>query len=68
MQCYSFRNLYEIKFLINSSMFQVHRHHPPMIYGRDMIDIEPEESTGIALCKIEDSVLQVPCYAITTFQ
>jgi len=39
-----------------------------MIYGRDMIDIEPEESTGIALCKIEDSVLQVPCYAITTFQ
>lgn len=34
---------------------QVHRHHPPLIYGRSMADCEPEMSTGIAVIKVERS-------------
>lgn len=34
---------------------QVHRHHPPLVYGRSVTDCEPELSTGIAVVKVERS-------------
>lgn len=48
--------------------FQIHRHHPPLVYGRQMIDTDPEDAPGIAACKIEDSVLGTPCYTVLTYQ
>jgi hypothetical protein len=37
--------------------YEVHRHHPPLIYGRSMADCEPEVSTGIAIVKVERSTI-----------
>ncbi|KAL4522405.1 hypothetical protein Ndes2526B_g03354 [Nannochloris sp. 'desiccata'] len=48
--------------------FEIHRHHPPLVYGRQMVDTDPEEGPGIAACKIESSVLGTPCYAVLTYQ
>lgn len=36
---------------------QVHRYHPPLIYGRTMAGCEPETSTGIAVCRVKPSRL-----------
>lgn len=47
---------------------QIHRHHPPLVYGRQMVGTDPEESPGIAACKIEKSVLGTTTYAILTYQ
>ena len=33
----------------------MHRHHPPLVYGRSVTDCEPELSTGIAVVKVERS-------------
>ncbi|KAI7845528.1 hypothetical protein COHA_000951 [Chlorella ohadii] len=33
--------------------YEVHRHHPPLVYGRSVTDCEPELSTGIAVVKVE---------------
>ena len=38
-----------------SLLLQVHRHHPPLVYGRSMADCEPEQSTGIAVCRVGSS-------------
>jgi hypothetical protein len=49
---------------------QVHRHHPPLVYGRSMLDCEPEHSTGIAICCIDRSRLSGggPCYIAVTWE
>ncbi|PSC76344.1 hypothetical protein C2E20_0124 [Micractinium conductrix] len=33
--------------------YEVHRHHPPLVFGRSMADCEPETSTGIAVCRMD---------------
>ena len=43
--------------------YEVHRFHPPLIYGRAVIDTEPEEGPGIAICNSVENV-----YAVVTFQ
>ena len=50
------------------AMSQIHRHHPPLVYGRQMIDTEPEDAPGIAAFKVENSVLGSPCYTVLTYQ
>lgn len=50
---------------------QVTRHHPPLVWGRNMADSEPELSTGIAVCRIEPSRAGEPggpCYLAATFE
>ncbi len=52
------------------SLLQVHRHHPPLVYGRSMADCEPETSTGIAVCRVDSSRLPggVPAYVAATWE
>lgn len=48
---------------------QVHRFHPPLLYGRAMLDCEPEASTGIAACRVERSRFgSGPCYVVVTYE
>jgi hypothetical protein len=46
---------------------QVHRYHPPLVYGRTMGTGPPENSEGIALCKIENTADGVPAYGLITY-
>ncbi|KAL4428816.1 hypothetical protein ABPG77_005254 [Micractinium sp. CCAP 211/92] len=50
--------------------YEVHRHHPPLVYGRSMADCEPETSTGIAVCRVDSSRLPggVPAYVAATWE
>ncbi len=40
-------------FFINNEHYDVHRFHPPLIYGRRGT---PDEGEGIALCKFKPNV------------
>ena len=46
---------------------QVHRHHPPLVYGRTMGGV-PENSEGIAICKVDAGVTGQPCYGLIAYQ
>ena len=47
----------------------MHRHHPPLVYGRSMADCEPELSTGIAVCHVERSRLGGgPVFVAATYE
>ena len=46
---------------------QVHRHHPPLVYGRSMSE-DPEHSEGAAICKAERGPQGRPVYAAITYQ
>ncbi|EFN56055.1 hypothetical protein CHLNCDRAFT_145521 [Chlorella variabilis] len=49
--------------------YEVHRYHPPLVYGRSMVDCEPEQSTGIAVCRVDRSRLGArPCYIAVTYE
>jgi hypothetical protein len=50
--------------------YEVHRFYPGLIYGRTMgQDVFPEESTGVAMCRVEQSVLGAqPCYLLITYE
>ncbi|KAL4451536.1 hypothetical protein ABPG75_007198 [Micractinium tetrahymenae] len=50
--------------------YEVHRHHPPLVYGRSMADCEPETSSGIAVCRIARSRLPGggPAYVAVTWE
>jgi hypothetical protein len=50
------------------SPWQVHRHHPPLVYGRTMDGKEPDHSTGVAVCKVEKGITGQPCYGVITFE
>lgn len=39
--------------VLNSSRYEVHRHHPPLVYGREHRN-DPEESDGFVLIRIRD--------------
>eukprot|EP00983_Pelagomonas_calceolata_P024255 764299-Pelagomonas_calceolata.AAC.4 len=45
---------------------QVHRHHPPLVYGRTMSE-NPEESVGIALCMVENTASGKPIFGLITY-
>lgn len=49
------------------TLCQVHRHHPPLVYGRTMSEV-PEESVGVALCMVEDTPSGKPVYALITYK
>ncbi|KXZ56280.1 hypothetical protein GPECTOR_1g245 [Gonium pectorale] len=49
------------------SSFTVHRHHPPLVYGRTMGGV-PEESEGCAVCKVEKGLGGQACYGLITYQ
>ena len=53
--------------LIDQCHLQVHRHHPPLVYGRSMTE-EPEHSEGAAVCKEERGVQGKPTYSVITYQ
>lgn len=46
---------------------QVHRYHPPLIYGRTM-GLQPELTVGLALCRVEKGLNGHPCYALITYK
>lgn len=46
---------------------QVHRHHPPLVYGRTMGG-SPEQSEGVALCRVERGQGGAPAYGLITYQ
>ena len=46
---------------------QVHRHHPPLVYGRSMIE-DPEHSEGAAICRVDRGPQGRPVYAAITYQ
>lgn len=50
--------------------YEVHRHHPPLVWGRSMADCSPEQSTGIAVCRVDKSRLGggAPAYLAVTFE
>lgn len=45
---------------------QVHRHHPPLVYGRSMGGV-PENSEGVAICKVDAGKSGRPCYGLITY-
>ncbi|GIL44605.1 hypothetical protein Vafri_2128 [Volvox africanus] len=47
--------------------YEVHRYHPPLIYGRTMGAV-PEESEGCAICKIDNGLGGHACYGLITYQ
>ncbi|KAG2485022.1 hypothetical protein HYH03_016225 [Edaphochlamys debaryana] len=46
--------------------YEVHRYHPPLVYGRTMGGV-PEQSEGIALCRVEAKGGQ-SVYGLITYQ
>ena len=51
----------------DSMCMQVHRHHPPLVYGRSMT-AEPEQSEGAAVCRVVSGPGGLPVYAAITYQ
>lgn len=47
--------------------YEVHRHHPPLVYGRSMGG-EPDDSVGAALCAVQAGPGGQPCYGAITFR
>lgn len=48
---------------------QIHRFHPPLMYGRNAgQNVEATDSTGIAACRVDPSVLGAPCIAVVTYE
>lgn len=46
---------------------QVHRHHPPAVYGRTMGGT-PESSEGAAIFKVENGLSGGPAYGFISYQ
>ncbi|KAG2441905.1 hypothetical protein HXX76_003511 [Chlamydomonas incerta] len=53
--------------IIQGTRYEVHRHHPPLVYGRQMGGV-PEESEGCAICKVDAGLGGQPCYGLITYQ
>jgi hypothetical protein len=48
---------------------QVHRHHPPLVYGRTMGNAEPDASEGAALCEVaEGTITGKPCFGWISYR
>lgn len=46
----------------------MHRWHPPLVYGRSTADCEPEDSTGIALVRVDRGPGGGPAFALATYE
>ena len=55
--------------VVGGTRYEVHRHHPPAIYGRTMgANIQPEQSEGAAVVKSENPGANgEPTYAFITY-
>lgn len=53
--------------ILQGARFEVHRHHPPLVYGRTMGG-SPEQSEGVALCRVERGQGGAPAYGLITYQ
>ncbi|KAL6754842.1 hypothetical protein V8C86DRAFT_279633 [Haematococcus lacustris] len=53
--------------VVGGTRYEVHRHHPPLVYGRTMTG-QPENSEGIALCKVEKSATGGASFGLITYQ
>mmetsp|Transcript_15139 Transcript_15139/g.39959 ORF Transcript_15139/g.39959 Transcript_15139/m.39959 type:complete len:141 (+) Transcript_15139:101-523(+) len=51
---------------LQGTRYEVHRHHPPLVYGRTMSE-NPEESVGIALCMVENTASGKPIFGLITY-
>ncbi|MEW5299112.1 MAG: hypothetical protein WDW36_002158 [Sanguina aurantia] len=51
---------------IQGIRYEVHRHYPPLVYGRTMGDV-PEDSEGVAICRLEDGITRQPIYGLITY-
>ena len=47
---------------------QVHRHHPPLVYGRDSLGLAPEFSEGAAVCAVDRGPTGLPTFAVVTYR
>lgn len=55
--------------VVGGRRYEVHRHHPPLAYGRTMGVHDPDESEGAALCGVSDgTVTGRPCYGFVTYR
>lgn len=55
--------------VVDGQRYEVHRHHPPLVYGRTMGAHDPEDSVGAALCAVADrTVTGQPCYGFITYR
>ncbi len=46
----------------------MHRHHPPLVYGRGSLGLAPEFSEGAALCALDKGPTGLPTYAVVTYR
>jgi hypothetical protein len=54
---------------LDGRRFEVHRHHPPLIYGRAAGDADDAEAApGLAVCRVPHSVLGGECYVVITYE
>ena len=47
---------------------QVHRHHPPLVYGRGSLGLAPEFSEGAAVCAVDRGPTGQPTFAVVTYR
>ncbi|GFR47174.1 hypothetical protein Agub_g8867 [Astrephomene gubernaculifera] len=53
--------------VVLGTRYEVHRHHPPLVYGRTMGGV-PEQSEGCAVCKVEKGLGGQACYGLIIYQ
>eukprot|EP00798_Chlamydomonas_sp_ICE-L_P014582 gene14582-20629_t len=53
--------------IVGEQRYEVHRHHPPLVYGRTM-GHSPETSEGIAICQVEKGSDGGAAYGLITYQ
>ncbi|KAL6769191.1 hypothetical protein ACKKBF_B17830 [Auxenochlorella protothecoides x Auxenochlorella symbiontica] len=53
--------------VLGGRRYEVHRFHPPLVYGRTM-DGDAETSTGIAILKVDSGKYGSPTYALITYE
>lgn len=52
--------------VLQNEQYDVHRYHPPLIYGRRG-DPAVDEGEGIAICKVEKKATKQPVYCLITY-
>ncbi|KDD73105.1 hypothetical protein H632_c2533p0, partial [Helicosporidium sp. ATCC 50920] len=52
---------------VQGRRYEVHRFHPPLVYGRSM-DGNPEESTGVALCSVPRGLGGSHTFCLITYE
>lgn len=53
---------------VNPCSVQVHRHHPPLVYGRGSLGLAPEFSEGAAIERLETGPTGLPTFAVVTYR